>query len=273
VVGRERRRRLLVADPVPRRHPGQPRLGHLHLDARHPARGDGRRGDRGAAHDDGTRPAGPHPHAPAGQPRVHPQDRRPLRGRHQGLGPVGRRRGAGARRVRLRHRDRPAVAHADAGPPARRPRRRRRATGGLGRPAALQHRPGVHRSRRRPHRHRGVPPHPVPQPRRSRGVPLRPGGGRAAPPGAHRRRHLPSAGAHQRRHPAQRPGVQQLLRPARRRRQRHHPLHGDRRSAGSAGQSRSARAAAGGPVTDPGGHRGDPALDHGDDALPAHRHR
>ena len=86
------------------------------------------------------------------------------------------------------------------------------------------------------------------------------------------RRDHPAAGPHPRRRAPQRPGVQELLHPADRRRQRHHPLHHDSRPAHDDAPPRPLAGLAGRPVTHRDSSGGDPAHQRGDHALPPHRH-
>ena len=271
--GREGRIGLLGGDPLRRRDRRQPPLGRPHLVQGDPAGGDGRRGDRGPSNHDGAGPAGPHPAATPGEPWLHPPDRGVLRGpdpRPDRRDP-GRRPGPG--RVRLRRRGGQGAAHADAGSPSGSTRRARRAARGLGRPAAVELGPGVHRPRGGPGGHRRVQAHPVPQPGRPGGLPVRPGGRRRTPGLPERRRHLASPGANHRRRAAERPGVQQLLRPAGGGRQRHHPVLADRGTPGARGPPRPDAGPARRPVAHRNGRGGDPALDLGDHTLPANRHQ
>ena len=99
--------------------------------------------------------------------------------------------------------------------------------------------------------------------------------GRAAAVAPDRRRDHRPARADDRRRAADRARVQELLRPARQRRQRHHPLHDDGRLEGPDRAPGPARRAAQLDRRRPRGdgprRRGDPPLGHGDDALPADR--
>ena len=162
-----------------------------------PPRGDGRRGDRGPAHDDGARPAGAHGVPAAGVEAVQPARGVTPTSRRSGCWPArsSTRRCAGPPTFDFVDRHRQAAADADAGHAARRARRRRAVARRAGRRAARQHRSGVHDAPGRARRHRGVPADAVPQPGRHRAVPLRPGAGPAAPRAPDRRRDQRPAGA------------------------------------------------------------------------------
>ena len=119
----------------------------------HPARGHGRRGDRGPAHPHGDGRARAHPSASPREPALRPALDRRVRGRRTRPGRPGARRPARLAHIRLRASGGPRTAHAHARAPARAPRRGPGVAGPARRRADRQHRPGVHRLRRRPGRH------------------------------------------------------------------------------------------------------------------------
>ena len=223
--GRNRRRRVLGADPPRARLPGQLDAPGLFLRPRNPPRGtrSGRTG--GPPHDDGVRRRRARPPPPAGGRGLLPEIHRHLRGVGAGSRRAGARPRPRTRRAGLRRGGLPGTPHPDALPHPRRAGGGRRRTRGMGRRADLERGPRVLDGGHRPGGHRGVPPAAVPEPGGPRRLRLREPDPEGTAPAAHRRHHLRDAGRGRRRPAAHRAGVPELLPAPHRGRQRDHPAH------------------------------------------------
>ena len=200
---------------------------------------------------------------------------RGLRGLGAGTCRPGARPRPRTRRAGLRGGGLARTPHPDALPHPGGAGRGRRRPRGVGRRADLERGPRVLDGGHRPGGHRGVPPAAVPEPGGPGRLRLRePDPERTSPP-SHRRHHLRDAGRGCRRPAAHRAGVPELLPAPHRGRQRDHPPHHLSRSAGAPRTSRRLRRPRQRPRRARSlrvGHRGDPPLDLGDHALPAHPH-